>query len=147
MQDWEAEKERTGELMCYNHISVVKDYFSLHLKQRFSCTNGCKCKGCSPHEPQFTVCEQGISYNSVIVQASMQPLNLQSDLISRNQVSHIHSSSDIVLQHIFYYFLRKKRPPSPFLLGKHCSRGAQCWSEMLHCSSCMSVLRLLILTG
>lgn len=101
MQNWEAEKDLIGELLPYNHISVVKDDLSLHLKQRFSCTYRRKCRGCSPHEPQFTVCEQGIGYNSVTVQAFMQPLNLQFNLISRYKVPHIHSSSDLVLQHNF----------------------------------------------
>lgn len=57
-----------------------------------------------PNEPQFIVCEQGISYNSVIMQDSVQPLNLQFDLISRNEVPHIHSSPGVVLLHIFCHF-------------------------------------------
>lgn len=73
-----------------------------------------------------SVCGQGISYNSVTVQASMQPLNLQSDLISRNKVPHIHGSSDVVLRRFFFTF-KEEKAPIPISARK----ALQQWSSML----------------
>lgn len=63
----------------------------------------------------------------------MQSLNLQFDLINRNNMSHIYSSSDVILQSVFITFKEGKKPNCFSLEGS----GSKSWGEMSHCLACI----------